>query len=644
MSDLGTLDKHYIDCPFCFQPINAAKIFQPENWVCPVCKKADPDWNIMLNCANCGYGHRIFECPHCKEDFDTMREMFDYSPHYLDYIRVEKYEGPQAKYRLGDLKIVFSHKLDEDFKRNLLDLFSDVSFKFPGHSGQIRTVQIYGMEEDESIKNKLWLSAYLYDRDEAKPNTDVGQIVLYFTKEDGVQIHSVIDVSRNFLANNEKQKGKSSQPEIIDESESLCIEKIHQLFGFVQAHELQTENEISEGCRLADDCLKLCLNVLSDTFGSNREPSERFWDAISDLGECVVSLSLIDKDMPWYGTELSDIQEKSKNYLTRYISNTYYNSGVALSKSGEFELARQRYKTAAKFNPEPILAVPLHYNWAKSIAAEIESLDKGQKKSVDKACGNIAHYCEMIAHFDEVVRQYPLLTNDDKDFFRAAYDESKEMVQNVLNMETGIIRRSKADPSQLMLVSHEDGRELTPLKTTWTEYDLTDVQQDSDVAGELTQKVKISSPAGSQSAEPELEGHGQVNEETAAVAGSKGANKAIIGVITAVLLLVAGFVVFQNNGAKRGHDTALQLNKASQIHLETVPVQKTGYTTIRVNLRTAPGKENSSIGVLAKNTAAFLIGSKRAKNGEAWYQLKIAEGPLKGKTGYLHNKYFDVEK
>ena len=640
MGESRKVDTHYLDCPFCFGPINAAKIQQPEHWACPVCNTPDSEWNFMLSCANCGYSHRIFECPHCQEDFDTMRAMYDYNPLYLDYLRVGKCDGPQAKYRLGDLNIVFLQKLDEELKRNLLDLFSEVSFSFPGYPGQIRIVQIYGMEEDKSIKNKLWFSAYLYDRDEAKLNTDIGQLVLCFTNEEGMQLHSVVDVSRNFIAANEKQKEKLSQPGIIDKSESLCIKKIHKLSDFLQAHELQAQHKISEANCLANECLQSCLGVLSDAFDSNKEPSKQFWNMLNELGEGVVQLNLTDKNMPWHGTELNDVQKNSLKILNRYIASAYYNSGVALNKSEEDIPARQRYKMAVKFSPEPELAVPLHHNWARSIDSELyDTMPIGQEESMDKAWGHLAHYCEMIAHCDEVVRQYPLLADDDKDCYRTLYEKSKERVQSALNTEKRLIRRSKGDSSQLVFVSPEDGRELTPLKTTWTEYDLTDVQQDISMIEALSRDIKEPSAAASHYTAPEL---AEDNEATEEIVGnpSKGATKTLIGLSAAVIMLIIGVIVTQNCLTDDMKSEKIQ----TQASPAKVSIQKNGYTSTRVNFRTGPGAENPTIGILEKNTIAFLISSKSDRNGVEWYQLEIADGPLKGKTGYLHTKYFEVKK
>lgn len=125
---------------------------------------------------------------------------------------------------------------------------------------------------------------------------------------------------------------------------------------------------------------------------------------------------------------------------------------------------------------------------------------------------------------------------------------------------------------------------------------------------------------------------------------TNGSSKAILGFAAVLLSIFAVGLFFQDDLRGKGQKKDFQINRATNVLPESASIQKSGYTTARVNLRTGPGTGYSSMGILGKNTRAFLMGSKKAKNGEDWYQLKIAEGPLKGKIGYLHYRYFYVGK
>lgn len=213
MANSKGFENTFIICPFCFNPLPFLRYMQPADWICPVCKTPDSEWNPMCTCANCAYGHRLIECPHCKEDFDSMRMLGDYGPDYMDFMSIDKYDGPEATYRFTDLNHTFllPDAIDEDTKKRIIGLLSDVTFRFPGHPGQIRTIQLLYFQADKSVENKVWLCTYLYDRDDIKTNTNVGQIVFVFTAENRMQVHSVVDVSRNFIFKNEKHKEELGQ-------------------------------------------------------------------------------------------------------------------------------------------------------------------------------------------------------------------------------------------------------------------------------------------------------------------------------------------------------------------------------------------------------------------------------------------------
>jgi hypothetical protein len=203
--DLANL--HFL-CPFCSKPLNAKEYIHPGNWTCPICHTPDSEWNPLLCCANCGYGHRLIECVHCKEDFDSMRSMGDFETGHMDFMSIGKYSGPRASYRVGDLRTAFRNKMDKDTEQALAGLLSDAEFSFPGASGQIRVVEIYNVRTDQTKKGRLWICAYLYDRTDIKPNTDVGQLVFLGDPGEGITVHTVVDVNRGFIFKDEKRNRK----------------------------------------------------------------------------------------------------------------------------------------------------------------------------------------------------------------------------------------------------------------------------------------------------------------------------------------------------------------------------------------------------------------------------------------------------
>lgn len=791
MADLEGLDKLYTVCPFCFEPLHAVDFTHPGNWICPICNTPDPEWFFMLNCASCGFGHRIIECPHCKEDFDSMRMMLDFEIRYMDYIRIEKYDGHQSVYNLGDLNCIFGINIDDETQQTFISLCSNVTFNFPGYPGQIRTFKIYNFQSDKSVEGKFWICAYLYDREDIDSKDDVGQVVLVLTPEEKMRVRSVVDVSRKFIFKNERQKRKSDQSEITSETESACIEKIDQLSSFIQTHKLEAEDVISKGKLLAQDCLRSTFDSLSNTFGSNGQPSEQLGASVSNLAMHIVQLNMTDKDMPWRGQDLDDLGKKTAQRLNGHISTEYYNSAVHLGQSEKHKVARHRYKKAILFESEPPLSVWIHYNWALTIHRINNNF---QELDPNKSYETIAEYCEMVAHFDEIIRQYALITDDEyKENLQRFDAEAKQAVQDAIDMDSAVIRYSDAHDGQLVMMPYKEGEEPLLLKATWTEYDLAGEEQrkmtddekrsieysqkgleylekrmldkaigelrkalkhnplnidalgnlgtalqwkgrfadaietfkkalemelpeeakgtinynlgnaykeqkkyeeaipfylkaieinpesddrhfnlgqcylalmrfdeaiaayeaalkinpshenakksldaakivrDSDMAEELGREADASGKE-----QVDDNGHEMPDEAATHVVAdqrSTGKRNALIAVV-AVLLLVFGFIVLQNRNVKQDNS----LNKTFQ---ESSP-QRIGHITTNVNLRTGPGVENASIGVLNENIRTVFIGSKKAKNGVKWYQIKIANGPLKGKTGYVNYKYLEV--
>ena len=200
MNDIKGYDDLSIHCPFCNQSISSLKQYiQPDVFTCPICGTKDYEWNVTLNCINCGFGYRIFECPHCKEDLDTFRLTMGFDPEYKDYIRIEKYWGPLVRYNISELNCYFSPsvEIDEDKKVEIIDLISNVFFIFPGTEKKINSLGIYNLQRDSSIKTKFWVSANLYVHGQFK--FEIGHIAISLSPSMQIIFQKVVDVSRNFL-------------------------------------------------------------------------------------------------------------------------------------------------------------------------------------------------------------------------------------------------------------------------------------------------------------------------------------------------------------------------------------------------------------------------------------------------------------
>jgi hypothetical protein len=186
------------NCPFCYKSLPAESILKPSLFVCPVCDAEDKEWNAMFNCINCGYGHRVIECPHCREDFDTNGVMFTTPPGYLNYMRVSKYKGPKRSYRIGDLVIRDRMDFSPEQLSQKVAVYENLTFDFPEGAQKLKTFELYNIKKDEADDDLLWFSAYLYDKYDIAPNQDVGQIVITF-RDGERKVHSVVDVSRNYI-------------------------------------------------------------------------------------------------------------------------------------------------------------------------------------------------------------------------------------------------------------------------------------------------------------------------------------------------------------------------------------------------------------------------------------------------------------
>ena len=471
MSNTANQDDHYTVCPFCFNPIHVMSYLQPKIWICPVCDTSDREWNAMLTCDNCGYGPRMFECPHCQEDFDYMRLMGSFGPLYMDYMNPEKYNGLIAEYKLGDLNIFYGHDVGiaEETKPQIQKLSENITFKFPGLPNKVKHMQIINVQTDKSVQNNFWLHAQLYA---GETEGDVGQIVLAYAPEIGMKLHKVCDVSRVFIFQNEKIMRQTVPSEISDDDdEKICLKKIDQLHKLIHVEKLSSEEKNSQEANMLIDCIQLTFDCLTKIIKAKKEPSSALWGSLTGLSKLVVRFNLTGKDMPWYDQNLNDHQKKSLKYFNRYLCVAFYNEGVANQKESKFVLSRKNYRNAVAFDPEPELAIQIHYNWAISINSIYNGFGEFNKNKVYEHIGN---YYEMIAHFDEIIQQYALITEGDvKKRLQRMNIDAKHMVQKTINMDNIDIRYSESHNGQLILMPLKKEGEPLILRRTWAEYDLT---------------------------------------------------------------------------------------------------------------------------------------------------------------------------
>jgi hypothetical protein len=158
----------------------------------------------------------------------------------------------------------------------------------------------------------------------------------------------------------------------------------------------------------------------------------------------------------------------SIKYLNRVLSIAYYNAGTHFGKSSNPQAARQSFKKATLFDPEPPLAVQIHHNWAVSINQTTDDLDS---HGPDKTYERLAQFCEMISHFDEVIRQHALIKDENfKHALQGLETDAKRAVRGAIEMKSARIQYSDRHGGQLVMLPSAEGGEPILLKATWTEY------------------------------------------------------------------------------------------------------------------------------------------------------------------------------
>ena len=284
--------------------------------------------------------------------------------------------------------------------------------------------------------------------------------------EERIDVHSVADVSRGFIFKNEKQN-RSEAPAKPNDKEAACINQIAQFTRTIRSHGNEQGKARAGTKESARKCLNVAFTTLTKAAQAKQKSSDNLWASISELADPVVELNLIDKDMPWFGRSLDEHQQESKRYINNTLSSAYCDKGSALWKSGKPREARQKYKRAVRFEPEPVMAVQIHYNWALSINAANNYFEN---QAPDKVYESLAEFLEMIAHYDEVIKQYAMITDDKfKKALKELDDRAKQMVQGAIDMENSHFGYSPAYPGQLIF---KKGDQEMPLHITWTEYDL----------------------------------------------------------------------------------------------------------------------------------------------------------------------------
>lgn len=476
---------HYLICPFCFYPSDCVQFIRPDNWNCPVCDFHDPEWNFMMTCSNCGHGPRLLECPHCREDFDSMRLLMSFGPYYMDYIRIEKIHSATVAYRLGDIDITISDDKKDINKGRIENLISDVVFDFPGMPNQLHMAKIYNIKEDRRDKGKTWISMYLYDEEGEKTETDVGQLVLLSGPGNRVLEHKVVDVARSFLFKAEALARELGRIESVDSTDLIFKEKVNTLIQYIKSHDLKNERDVSTGRQLARECLQATHTRLLTILEARKTSPADFWKTATSLGDLVVRLDMAIEDMPWHGSRENKLYTEVSRELNTLMAMCYYNQGIALCKLEEFQNARIAYKKAAFFEPEPELSLMLHRHWAEAIKQQNNHFRENGSKSQMEL---ISEYCEMIAHFDEVVKEYEKLTDAKvRQTMEMRCTDAKAAIKNALELEGTIISCSTVEPDRLVLRSPESGGKAIPIRDTWARKEISENDMDG-----LTENQKIS--------------------------------------------------------------------------------------------------------------------------------------------------------
>lgn len=251
--------------------------------------------------------------------------------------------------------------------------------------------------------------------------------------------------------------------------EPLCIENINKLLRYYQSSSNKDAIFHRDAKRFTQETLKIVFDELSEILSINEYPSTEFWKALSKLSNIVVKLGMTGPDMLWHGLSRNESQTDSLKYLNRAIGFAYFDNALSYNKQNEPEYARKQYRKILEFNPEPVLAVQLHFNWAVSID-EINNLF--QNISPDRSLEYVAKYCEMVSHFDEAVQQYALIEDEEMNkSLQTMRNQAAESVQNAVNLESGFIRYSNVK-GQLVMKNPNSSVEEVPINVTWTKYDL----------------------------------------------------------------------------------------------------------------------------------------------------------------------------
>lgn len=269
---------------------------------------------------------------------------------------------------------------------------------------------------------------------------------------------------------NERKEREQKREQAQSGPRLSCVDKIERLSNFIRDLESPTESEKREAKNLAMDCLKSALEDLNEIFKAGGQPEgDHVWDPILALSRCVAKLNMGPQDMPWHGQGLDEFQKKGISSLTRHIAAAFYNTGVELSKAGMHDLARNTYRRASQFDPEPELAVPLHFNWALAINQMNHNF---QNSRPDQPFETMAEFFEMIAHFDEVIQQYEHVhENGMKASLQRLYEDAKRAVGDAMNLGSCTIHYSEAHGGRLVV--EKPGGKAFPLRVTWTDFDLT---------------------------------------------------------------------------------------------------------------------------------------------------------------------------
>jgi len=241
--------------------------------------------------------------------------------------------------------------------------------------------------------------------------------------------------------------------------------QIDQLASLLDSGAVLNENELSKCQDLAIDCLRSIFQSMSDIFRSGEEPPKNIWGTIEKVTEYAAKADLAPKGMPWHHMELDEYQKNATSKLDEAMASAYYNNGFILGQLGMLELAREAYRKAACFEPANTnLVIWIHSNWALTI----NQINK-QFKNIDpaKAIDSTVEFAEMIAHYEEIVQACEQLPQEDKEEYREAYENAKNMVKNATKVKVLNLRYSEEHDGQLIVGPFRPGGEAFLLRSTW---------------------------------------------------------------------------------------------------------------------------------------------------------------------------------